>query len=189
MPVNAFLETLRDQTEEIRNTVSSWERLPESTLLSQPEPGSWSPVQCLDHLNGYGDFYLPHLESALSAPTGNAREFHSGWLGNYFANSMEPKPDGRPKSKMKAFARHVPPPQPDAQAVVAEFLRQQARLLELIDRARTADLNARRTPLSIASWLKLKTGDVLRFLVAHNRRHLAQAERALACTAPGFTAR
>ncbi len=179
MPANIFLENLLSQTRELRDTVLSWSELPPDVLQRQSAPDSWSAVQCLDHLNGYGDFYLPHLESALNAASGKVREFRSGWLGNYFANSMEPKPDGRPKSRMKAVAKHVPPPQPNASAAVSEFLRQQEQLVALLERGRTLDLNTRRVPVSIASWLKLKTGDVFRFLVAHNRRHLAQAQRAM----------
>jgi len=40
------------------------------------------------------------------------------------------------------------------------------------------DLN-QRLPISVASFIKLKLGDVLLFVVAHNGRHLKQANRAL----------
>lgn len=181
MPVNTFLEPLRAATNEMRRTAAAWALLPAEALLQQPAPGSWSVAQCLDHLNGYGDFYLPRLEAALrEVPAGTAiPEFRTGWLGNYFARSMEPGADGRPKSKMKAFAKHVPLPDLDAGAVLRRFIEQQDTLLRLLDTAAGRNLNARVIPLSIAGWLRLKTGDVCRFLVAHNRRHLAQAGRAL----------
>ncbi len=188
MPLNAFLEKLHAQTTELHALVSGWMQLPATVLLQQPEAGAWSVAQCLDHLNGYGDFYIPHLARALNhVPVGPVRDFRSGWLGNYFAGSMEPDSAGKPKSKMKAFAKHQPPAEPDADGVLRTFLEQQASLLQLLERARGADLNHRVTPLSIASWLKLKTGDVFRFLVAHNRRHIAQAQRALSVAGAEMT--
>ncbi len=180
MSANSFLHALHRQTVELQDTVAVWTQLPASALSTPPAPGSWSVAQCLDHLNGYGLFYLPHLERVLRERVPSiVPEFRSGWLGNYFANSMEPDATGKPKSKMKAVAKHQPSPELDVAAVLKLFLRQQEELLTLIDRARSADLNRRAVPLSIAGWLRLKTGDVLRFLVAHNRRHFAQAQRAL----------
>jgi uncharacterized damage-inducible protein DinB len=181
MSANAFLSQLQSQTLELRQIVSKWSELSAEILAKQPAPGSWSIAQCLDHLNGYGDFYLPHLEKALNRiERGPVPAFRSGWLGNYFADSMEPRPDGKPKSKMKAFKNHVPAADPDVENAVGTFLRQQDTLLRLMERAHTVNLNPRVVPMSIAGWITLKTGDVFRFIIAHNRRHIAQAKRALA---------
>lgn len=189
MSVNAFLAGLREQTLELRDRVRDWAALPDELLTVPPAPGSWSVIQCLDHLNGYGDFYLPHLERALQhLDRRPIPGFRSGWLGAYFANAMEPDSAGKPKSKMKAFAKHVPAPQPDARKVLRTFLEQQDTLLRLMERGAAANLNRRVVPLSIAAWLRLKTGDVFRFLIAHNRRHLAQAGRALAAACPAVPA-
>lgn len=187
MALNEFLDLLQRQTLALRAEVRSWDALPAETLLASPEPGSWSAAQCLDHLNGYGDFYLPHMSRALdaAAPLGS-KTFQSGWLGGYFARSMEPRPDGTPKSKIKAVAKHTPLPDLDAAAVRRTFLEQQDELLRLIEIARAKNLEQRAIPISIASWIRLRTGDVFRFLIAHNRRHFAQALRALA--ANGLTA-
>ncbi len=182
MSPNEFLGQLHAQTLELRRTAASWKDLPAGLLLEQPAPGCWSAAQCLDHLNGYGSFYLPLLERSIgyAGPGAVPPPFRSGWLGAYFANMMEPRPDGRPKSRMRAFAKHIPSGELDAASVLRTFLEQQDALLGLLERGRGVNLNRRSVPLSIAAWLKLKTGDVFRFLVAHNRRHLEQARRALA---------
>ena len=67
----------------------------------------------------------------------------------------------------------------DAAAVVAEFIQQQEVLLACLAQSRQADLNAIKIPLSISRWIKLRLGDVLQFLIAHNERHLLQAKRNL----------
>jgi hypothetical protein len=74
----------------------------------------------------------------------------------------------------KAFKGHIPAKELDAYAVVAEFIKQQEEMLALLRAADTRAINAR-IPISISSLIRLKTGDVFRFLIAHNERHVQQA--------------
>lgn len=152
-----------------------FQNLPENALLKPAANGGWSIAQCLDHLNRYGDYYLPEITKKLSAPAGkNPDTFRGSWLGNYFTNMMEPATG---KKKVKAFKAYIPPPQPDAYAVVATFINQQEQMLSLLDKARHADLDGLKVPVSIAKWIRLKLGDVFQFVIAHNERHVQQAIR------------
>jgi hypothetical protein len=49
----------------------------------------------------------------------------------------------------------------------------------LLERSREINLNKAKVPISIAKFIRLKLGDVFNFLIAHNHRHVLQAERAL----------
>ncbi|UHG89159.1 DinB family protein [Spirosoma oryzicola] len=157
--------------------------LSEAQLLERPGPAEWSVAQCLEHLNTYGSYYLPLLEQAIlqgeQSGSGARAFFRSGWLGNYFATSMRPGADGRIRLKAKAVKSHTPNDQPNAQNVRREFLRQQAQLESLLDRAKAVDLEGSRIPISIARWIKLSLGDTFRFLIAHEQRHVLQAQRVL----------
>lgn len=194
-----LLETLHQQTETIlQKAIAEWQMLPPDALGHQSETragnsGAWSAAQCLEHLNIYGRYYLPAIEKAIEeAKRKNSRrshgsetraqEFRSGWLGNYFANLMRPKPDGQLKSKMKAPRNAVPSPAPDPRATLAEFIDQQEKLLQLLTAAADVNLNQIRIPISIAPWIRLKLGDTFLFLVAHLERHVLQAERAMGAT-------
>jgi hypothetical protein len=53
-------------------------------------------------------------------------------------------------------------------------------LLSLLHQARRIDLTKIRIPISLTKYIKLKLGDVFMFLIAHNMRHIKQAERAIA---------
>ena len=64
-------------------------------------------------------------------------------------------------------------------AVVAEFIQQQEKLLVFLKASANTDLNKVRIPISILQWLKLKLGDVFQFMIAHDERHLQQAKRNL----------
>jgi hypothetical protein len=52
-------------------------------------------------------------------------------------------------------------------------------LLDLLELAKSKNIGAIRTPISISRWIKLKLGDTFRFFVAHEQRHFVQINNAL----------
>lgn len=179
-----LLENLHQQTEQhIQKAISEWQNMPAQLLNKSLQPGSWSATQCLEHLNIYGRYYLPAIEKAIVNAENNDSNptdtFKSSWLGNYFTQSMMPNESGTLKKKYKTPSNARPSASPDAEKVVSEFIDQQEKLLKLLDRAAGVNLNDGRIPISIARFIRLKLGDVFMFLIAHNYRHILQAERAL----------
>lgn len=184
MQTAQLLENLHQETEQfLQKAVGEWQMLPPGLLAAKPSPEQWSAAQCLEHLNIYGRYYLPAIEKAIEeAKQGGSRpaeNFSSGWLGAYFTKIMSPEQDGNLKMKMKSPKNAVPSHSPDPRAMLAEFIDQQEKLLQLLDAAASVNLNRVRIPISIAPWLRLKLGDTFLFFTAHIRRHLLQAERAM----------
>ncbi len=176
----ALLDTLKSDTRQVILTVKQFLQEDPGLLVAQPAPGKWSVAQAIEHLNTYGRYYLPAIESALSNnqfPASDA--FTPGWLGNYFTNSMKPTPEKQIKNKTKAMKGYRPPADLDSKKVLDECLQQQVKLLELLDRAANHDIARTRIPVSIAKFIRLKLGDTFRFLIAHEQRHIIQCENAL----------
>ena len=172
-----LLETLENRVERhLEKAIRQIQNLSEKELLQPATDGGWSIAQCLEHLNSYGDFYLPQIEKGLKVPMSQETKdtFKSSWLGNYFIQMMEPTTG---KKKYKAFKGHIPAAELDAYAVVATFIQQQEQFLALLKKAEKADLNAVRIPISITRLIKLKLGDVFQFIIAHDERHIQQAMR------------
>ncbi|MBK6952324.1 MAG: DinB family protein [Crocinitomicaceae bacterium] len=140
---------------------------------------SWSALQCIEHLNLYGDFYLPEIEKQLAGkPKVNAKTiFKSGVIGNYFANLMLPKKTGSLK-KMKAPVDKTPASSDLTLLSIDRFLKQAEKLKQLLQQAEQVDLTKTKTAISLTKMIRLRMGDTLRFVVYHIERHLAQAERA-----------
>jgi hypothetical protein len=139
------------------------------------EPGRWSILECLEHLNLYGDFYLVEIERRIIASDNKPESnFQSGLLGNYFANSMLPK-DGKIK-KMKTFKDKDPANSNLPMTTIDRFLKQQKRMIELLELAREVNLNKVKTSITIPV-IKLKLGDTFRFVIYHNQRHMIQADQ------------
>lgn len=173
----ALLRRLEDQVERhIALAVKKYQNLPEELLTVKPKDGGWSVSECLWHLNSYGNHYLPRIEDALKRGGKPADTFTSTWMGAWFTRMMEP---GTNKRKLKAFKDHVPPAGFDSRVVVEEFIRQQEWLQRLLRQSQLANLNRIRIGLSILPWVKMRLGDVFQFLIVHQERHLAQAERVL----------
>lgn len=173
-----LLQSLENKSEEhLQEAIRVFQNLEDKIILQPSSSGGWSIAQCLEHLNSYGHYYLPRIQNALEKSSNHdSSEFKSTWLGNYFTKLMDPSSG---KKKFKAFKDHVPPTHLEASEVVAEFIRQQELLLQCLRNARTSDLNTPGIPISIFKWIKLKPGDVLQFVIAHNERHLQQARRNL----------
>lgn len=159
----------------LKMTIQIFQNLDEQTLLKQPADGGWSIAQCFEHLNSYGQYYLPQIEKGFkqNASKKASDTFKSSWLGSYFTKMMLPANT----KKYKAFKGHIPVVDLKAHAVMAEFINQQETLLRHLKEARNADLNTIRIPISIGKFIKLKLGDVLQFIIAHDERHIQQAHR------------
>lgn len=173
-----LIESLENEIEKhLQIAIHTFQNLNEAVLLEIPENGGWNIAQCFEHLNSYGRYYLPQINAGLSKHMDNPQKksFKSSWLGSYFTKMMLPANT----RKYKAFKDHIPAVSLDAHKVLAEFIEQQETLLNYIKQARNADLDKIRIPISIAKWVRLKLGDVFQFIIAHDERHIQQAQRVL----------
>ncbi|WP_435525907.1 DinB family protein [Chryseobacterium indoltheticum] len=156
-----FAENLLNQTDEKLNF-----RLSEK---------SWSILECIEHLNRYGKFYIPEISKRIeNSNTKSTEIFSSGILGNYFANSMLPKEN---LNTMKTFKSMNPIHSKLDKNVLNEFIAQQKQMIYLLNEAENTDLNKVKTSISITNLIKLKIGDTFRFVIYHNLRHIEQAKR------------
>ena len=135
---------------------------------------SWSVLECLEHLNLYGHFYIPEIEKTiLNSKHNSEEEFKSGILGNYFAESMLPK---QKLNKMKTFKDKNPINSKLDRKVIDEFINQQIKTIDLLYKSKNVSLNKNKVKITLSKWIKLKLGDTFRFVINHNIRHLEQIE-------------
>ncbi|MDI1234368.1 MAG: DinB family protein [bacterium] len=174
-----LLQQLEQRLEsQLKVVTAVYQNLSDEVLLRPSGNGGWSIAQCFDHLNTYGNFYLPAITKGLNGSAFSSRNsvFKSTWLGNYFTKLMEPNAQMK---KMKAFKNHLPKNDLNPHAEIAMFITQTEQLLALIKLAYDKDINAIKIPISLTNLIRLKLGDVFQFILAHNDRHIAQAERNL----------
>ena len=137
----------------------------------------WSILECIEHLNIYGDFYNPAIkESIENTNTTSTKIFKSGVIGNYFVNLISPK---EKLNKMKTLKVNNPLGSHLEKNAIDRFIVQQKEFLELIEKSKNINLTKTKTTISISKLIKLRLGDTFRFTTAHNERHLLQAENIL----------
>ena len=151
--------------------------LPESKLQSRLSESSWSVLECLEHLNLYGDFYLPELEKRMhQSKTKHQKQFKSGFLGNKFANDMLPKPQMKTMNTFKS--KNPIHSNLDKENTINRFIHQQEKMKVLLEKAKSKNIQKIKTKTTIPL-LKLRLGDTFRFVIYHNERHIQQAENVL----------
>jgi len=175
----SLINDLEKRTRWTLDAAHAFEQLSDADLNRRPGPEQWNALECLDHLNRYGDYYLPEIERVAKAAPRVAEDaaFHTGWLGNKFALSMRP---GGAGTSMKTFKKMNPLGDALKREVLREFIRQQEEMLRLLALCRTVNLSKAKTGTTLTRYLRLRLGDTLRVVIYHNQRHLEQAQRAVA---------
>jgi hypothetical protein len=176
-------ELLNELQQDIKKLIEAAQHIQQEDqikLAYAPEEGKWSVAQVIEHLNAYGRYYLPAIEKAIAFKSKDTNQwFVPGWFGNYFTNMMKPKNVYEVKNKMKAPKGYAPTKGVNVESAFKEFVDQQNKLLQLLEMSRTRDLNTIRIPITLTKLIKLKLGDVFRFLIAHEQRHMIQARNTL----------
>ncbi|MGB0166743.1 MAG: DinB family protein [Luteibaculum sp.] len=175
MKKQALIEELKGLTASQQARLIQIKKEDATDLNFKPSPDSWSALECIAHLNYYGNFYIPEVRARLekSIPS-EEQNFKSGLLGNYFAQLM--KPEGK---KMKTFKAANPAGSSLDNTVLTKFEQQLNSWLEILNSLKQVNLNKVKTSTSLSKWIKLKLGDTLRVVIYHNERHLQQAEKAI----------
>lgn len=175
-----LLSQLISLTEQSITAVKKFKTLAIGQLNLKNAPEQWSILECIEHLNLYGDFYLPVIQQQLlEVPhKGDVAVFKPGVIGNYFAGLM--KTDNGKLKKMKSPKDKNPVNSSLSTTTLDRFLKQQQLLQSLLKQASAADLTKIKTAISLSKFIKLRLGDTLRFYVYHIERHIKQAEKIIA---------
>ena len=155
--------------------------LDDAAFSRAPRPHAWSVGECLEHLTLINATYMDALDEAVARgrAAGHTRERSTrakrhGWLGDRFVRSLEPPV----KLKGKAFKSTIPRRLPRAE-VLRDFMATQDRLIGAIEASRDLDYARVRMSSPFFKPLRLSLGQSFGAMLAHNRRHILQAEMAL----------
>jgi len=169
-----LIKTLRDLTHNAKVDMLEFKTYPMERLTDKPNENDWSILECIEHLNLYGYFYLPEIErNIMHAEPGNKLYFKSGLLGNYFVNMIK----ASNKKKIKATKQMDSTGSDLSLATIDQFIKQLDWLDSLLEKSQKLDLAKVKTAISLTTFVKLRLGDTLRFVVYHNERHLLQAKQ------------
>jgi hypothetical protein len=150
----------------------------------QPAPDAWSVALCIEHLNLTARQYLSALDegigNAMRRGLYNPGPYAYNWIGRLSVYVVEPTTRFRARAP-KAFQ---PAQGRQRQDVMAAFRAYQVQFIDRLRQANGVDLARARVTSPVVRWIRMPLGSGFAMMVAHERRHLAQARRVL--DAPAF---
>lgn len=152
-------------------------------LWERPSPEAWSIGECLAHLNVTGQLYLKSMEPAVATGWAEGKvgtgPFHYGLLFRLFLWYEEPPPRKKlipVKLGNAAPELFAPPAQPN-ENVANEFTTLQNELSALTEKADGLDLTRVTITSPAAKRFRMSLLEAFGGTLAHERRHLWQAEQ------------
>ncbi len=160
--------------------------LDESRFLAKPAGTGWSPGECIIHLNKTGWLLVPKLNEAIeqarksgitAEPPYKLRVFDRWFITGFLS------PDTGFNIKAPNLYRPSGYKDCDKAWVIEEFVLLQDELIRLVRKSEGLNYRAVTVPSPISRLLRLSLGGWFSATIAHQQRHLAQAERAGGITA------
>lgn len=157
--------------------ISIGKGLSPAQLAQRPQPDKWSIADCLTHLNITSKEYVTLLSAAIEGAPRNipssARPFKIGLMGKLFKWTLEPPPRFRTRTPAK-FQPISLPPQDNA---LFMFLNLQEQLTAIVVRADGVAIDHIKVQSPFSRRMKYNVFAALNIVMAHERRHLWQAEQ------------
>jgi hypothetical protein len=180
MKQSELIQQLKEMVDSQLALAKEYASLTSHQLQWKQHDQRWNILECLEHLNLYGDFYLKTLEATIlrASVVDEDKDYNPGWLGGFSAKSMLPKESGKLLYKMDTFKDKNPIELGLPAAPIDRFVKQQEHFHHLLDEAARIDLNKNRTPTTLPG-MRFKLGDTLRFVIYHQERHVQQAQKTL----------
>jgi hypothetical protein len=182
-PASSGIQDLDRNAERARRlrerAAASLSRLTEEQLNWRTEPGSWSPGECVLHVNVSNRLFLDAIETRMqeARERGLLREgpFRYGWLERWFVRELEPPV----RRSMRAPRIFRPQPRRAGASDIAELGRLLERAIAAMHAAKGVDLARVKVASPVSPLIRWQLGAAFHIVVAHTDRHLQQAERVM----------
>jgi hypothetical protein len=147
-------------------------------------PEIWSIAQCFDHLNATARFFLTYLDEGIADAIRRGLyaegPYTYRWIGRLLVAATEPPP----RLRTATTPRLQPRDPRRREEVMPAFRAYQVQYVDRLRQANGLDLGRATVRTTVSRWLWMSLGSGFALMAAHERRHLAQAQRVRAM--PGF---
>ena len=172
------IDQFRNQFEELSAEADALTNpLSDEQFMWRPVPEGWSIAECLDHLNATARVYLPTLDEGISDAIRRGEygegPFKYNWLGRLSVRFSDlPLRLKAPDDMQPAAGR-------TRREILNAFRAYQVQYIDRLRQANGVDLARARVRVPANGWLRIPLGSGFQLMVAHSRRHLAQAKRVM----------
>ncbi len=172
--IDELLKLSETQTQYVDERIQG---LPKFDLEWRPGPYRWNILEVMEHLNRFGEFYLPKFLHAVRWPDQlrKAGTYRSGFLARAAFKRIRPV-NGVVLNKTRSLKKNNPFLRILDRGVIDEHLEQQKQFRQVLEKSRSLDLSKNRIPTMVGKWLKMNMGDSLRIHGYHTERHYVQLD-------------
>jgi hypothetical protein len=154
--------------------------LSEDQVRFQPGPGSWSVVECVEHMNVTAGLYSPLMAEVVRGGRQRgllAQPPYKGgtWVGRLLLWSLNDAPAKKRKVKAPGIFQPVASELESAR-VWDGFRTQHQRWKDLLQEADGLDLGGLIFGTPISRWVRVSLAQAFEIHCLHEERHLGQAE-------------
>lgn len=145
-----------------------------------PAPGSWSAAECVQHLSLSADAYFPVWQQVIAAAGPRKEEINAPYVVDFWGRLLcwILEPPARIRSKTPAPFQPMDCGKIDE--VLKRFLQRQERIVGALHRCRGRAIDQVKMASPIDSRIRYSVWSSFVVNAAHQRRHLWQAEQAIA---------
>lgn len=136
----------------------------------KPSPKKWSVAECLEHIYIVDGLYLEQMRDKIAKGKEAKQAYQSGIMGRMMIKSM--------KNRIiiaKTFAIMTPTQSSYDETVITNILNRFKEMKAIVEDARAVNIQKIKIVSVASSWIRVRLGDHLGFLIAHDERHINQA--------------
>jgi hypothetical protein len=175
---NITQDSLRAELHEVSHDATRLiEGLDEAQLARRPQPNKWSIAENLEHLSVTTRAFLPFAEHAIAVTREKRAHsrgpFQLGLYGKALARYVEPPP----LIKLPAPKQLRPLPIVSIASVFPRFMELQDAMEMQMNDAEGLDLQFKRFPSPLASYVRMNLLEFFCVFNGHSRRHTWQADQ------------
>lgn len=153
--------------------------IPDAVIQQKSEDASWSIGECISHINVTGHKYLENLIEAYDkvefSEIEGSGSFTPRILPFLFISLMQPPV----KWKIQAPSIFKPESNRSKEQLLEDFNQLQDQFLSLLNKSKKLDLSRIKLSSPLTPLFRINASECFAILIAHQNRHLWQAEKIL----------
>ena len=180
VPRATTLQEIENQFSDVAARFQSLVHSSGDLCSSPPAPGSWSAAQCLHHLNISSDAYFPVWQQVIANAGPRKVELSAPYKVDFWGRLLSwiLEPPARIRSKTPMHLE--PADTTDIAHVLDGFLDRQQRVIATLHRCRGRAIDQVRMASPADPRIRYSIWSSFVIVAAHQRRHLWQAQQAIA---------
>ncbi|MEQ8927261.1 MAG: DinB family protein [Fulvivirga sp.] len=171
-----FIDSMLNKIDEQKTFINKINKQPQENLTKKADEKSWNALECVDHMNKAMSLYTDQMKP-LKLIEGVEEEVKIGWKGKFFAEGMRPK--GEKISYKMPTTKIFIPASKTADETLNSFLQTLEWSKEFLESNRSKEWKGKKVTSALGPLVKFNLAEAFNFLLAHNERHILQAQKAM----------